>query len=129
MNEIKFWFFEFQWTWEFVKTLRISSRSYRWNLDMKIFPKFFYSSQGFLENKICHAMNATLGQLNWEKNLFFSLNFKNATKCTSGMAKLYYAKSGCYKTTSLKRNLAPKIRMHWERALGNLLGVLLHAPR
>jgi hypothetical protein len=31
-------------------------------LDMRIFSKFFYDSQGFLENKICHAMNATLGQ-------------------------------------------------------------------
>jgi hypothetical protein len=45
------------------------------------------------------------------------------------VAKFYYAKSGCYKPTPLKRNLTPETRMCWERALGNLLGVLLHAPR
>jgi hypothetical protein len=31
------------------------------------------------------------------------------------------AKSGCYKPTLLKRNLTPKIRKHWGKALGNLL--------
>jgi hypothetical protein len=32
-----------------------------------------------------------------------------------------YAKSGCYKPITLKRNLAAEIWMCWERALGNLL--------
>jgi hypothetical protein len=49
---------------DFGKTLRISIRRFRRNLDMRIFPKFFYASQGLLENKIFHATNATLGQLN-----------------------------------------------------------------
>jgi hypothetical protein len=36
------------------------TRRFRRNLDMGIFPKFFYGSQGFLENKICHAMICNL---------------------------------------------------------------------
>jgi hypothetical protein len=41
------------------------------------------------------------------------------------------AKSGCYKATPApsKRNLALEIWTRWERALGNLLRVLLHAPK
>jgi hypothetical protein len=42
---------------DFGKTLRISTRRFRRNLDMRIFPKFLWASQG----------------LNWE-NLFFGLN-------------------------------------------------------
>jgi hypothetical protein len=62
--------FEFQMNLDFGKTLRISIRRFRRNLDMRIFPKFFYASQGLLENKIFHATNATLGQLNWGILLF-----------------------------------------------------------
>jgi hypothetical protein len=36
--------------------LRNFTRRFRRNLDMKIFPKFFYVSQGILENIIFHAM-------------------------------------------------------------------------
>jgi hypothetical protein len=43
-------------------TSRNSTRGFRRNLDMIIFAKFFMAPQGFLENKICHAMNATLSQ-------------------------------------------------------------------
>jgi hypothetical protein len=43
-----------------------------------IFPKFFKDPQGFLENTICHAMNATLSQIKLRKS-FLRLNFsKNA---------------------------------------------------
>jgi hypothetical protein len=37
------------------------------------------------------------------------------------LAKIYYSKSGCYKPTPLKRNLALDIQKHWEIARGNLL--------
>jgi hypothetical protein len=63
--EIKF---EFQKSLEFGQTLRNSTWRFRRNLDMMIFPKFFYASEGFLENKICHAMNATLGQIKLRKH-------------------------------------------------------------
>jgi hypothetical protein len=56
--------FEFQMNLDFGKTLMNFTRRFRRNLDMRIFLKFFKASQGFLENKICHAMNATLGRLN-----------------------------------------------------------------
>jgi hypothetical protein len=46
--------FEFQMNLEFGETLNNFMRRFRFNLDMKIFPKFFYASQGFLENKIWH---------------------------------------------------------------------------
>jgi hypothetical protein len=46
--------FEFQMNLEFGETLNNFTRRFRFNLDMKIFPKFFYASQGFLENKIWH---------------------------------------------------------------------------
>jgi hypothetical protein len=56
--------FEFQMNLNFGKTLMNFTRRFRRNLDMRIFPKFFYASHEFLENKICNAMNATLGRLN-----------------------------------------------------------------
>jgi hypothetical protein len=56
--------FEFQMNLDFSKTLRNFTRRFRKTLDMRIFPKFFLASQEFLENKIFHAMNATLGRLN-----------------------------------------------------------------
>jgi hypothetical protein len=37
---------------------------------MRIFSKFFLASKEFLENKICHAMNANLGQINLRKTFF-----------------------------------------------------------
>jgi hypothetical protein len=55
---------EFRMNLEFDTTLRNFTRRIRRDLDMWIFPKLFEASQGFSENKICHAMNATLGQLN-----------------------------------------------------------------
>jgi hypothetical protein len=57
-------FFQFQMNLEFGNTLRISTRRFRRNLDMRIFPKFFLASPRFFKNEIFHAMNATLGQLN-----------------------------------------------------------------
>jgi hypothetical protein len=53
--------------WDFCKTLRNFARRFRRNLDMGILPKFFLASQGFLENTICYAMNATLGQIKMRK--------------------------------------------------------------
>jgi hypothetical protein len=50
--------FEFQLNLNFGKTLGNSIRRFRRNLDMRIFPKFFWVPQGFLENKICLAVNA-----------------------------------------------------------------------
>jgi hypothetical protein len=47
--------------WDFRKTLTNFTRRFGRNLDMGIFSKFFYASQEFLENTICHSMNATLG--------------------------------------------------------------------
>jgi hypothetical protein len=35
------WGFKFQWILEFAKTLRISTRRFRRNFDVGIFPKFF----------------------------------------------------------------------------------------
>jgi hypothetical protein len=61
--------FDFQMNLDFWQDLDNSLRRFRRNLDMRIFPKFFYDSQGFLENKICHAMNTTLGQSKL-RNLF-----------------------------------------------------------
>jgi hypothetical protein len=43
---------KFQMNLEFGKTLTNFTRRFRKNLGMRIFPKFFYASQGFLENKI-----------------------------------------------------------------------------
>jgi hypothetical protein len=51
----------------FWQDLRNSTRKFRRNLGMWIFPKFFKASLGFLENTICHAMNATLGQIKLRK--------------------------------------------------------------
>jgi hypothetical protein len=48
--------FECQMNLEFGKTLKNFTRGLRRNLDTRIFPKFFWASQGFLENKICHNM-------------------------------------------------------------------------
>jgi hypothetical protein len=48
--------------------LRISTRRFRKNLDTRIFPKFFWASQVFLENTMCHAMKATLGQIKFRKS-------------------------------------------------------------
>jgi hypothetical protein len=97
---------------------------------MRIFLKLFLASQGFVENKICHAMNATIGQIKLRKHFLYVKFSKNADYCTSTLAKFYYVKSGYYRPTPpLNRNLTPEIRMHWERALGNLICVLLHAPR
>jgi hypothetical protein len=48
--------------------LRISTRRFRRNLDTRTFSKFFCSPQGFLENTICHAMNATLSQMKLRKS-------------------------------------------------------------
>jgi hypothetical protein len=56
--------FEFQMNLDFSKTLGNFTRRFRKTLDMRIFLKFFLASQEFLENKIFHAMNATLGRLN-----------------------------------------------------------------
>jgi hypothetical protein len=56
-------FFEFYGFLEFGKTLRMSTGRFRRNLEMGIFPKFFLASQGYLENTIYHAMNATLSQI------------------------------------------------------------------
>jgi hypothetical protein len=53
---------------EFGKTLENSTRTCRRNLGRRIFPKFFLASKGFLENKICHAMNAALGQIKLRKS-------------------------------------------------------------
>jgi hypothetical protein len=52
--------FEFHWNLKFGKTLGNCTRRFKRNLDMRVFPKFFYTSQGFLENKICHAMICNL---------------------------------------------------------------------
>jgi hypothetical protein len=62
--------FEFKYISEFGKTLKNFTRRFRRNLDTRIFPKFILASQGFLENTICHAMNATLCQIKLSKNLF-----------------------------------------------------------
>jgi hypothetical protein len=53
---------------EFGRPLRNFIWRFRRNLDMMIFHKFFSGSQGFLENKLCHAMNASLGQINLRKS-------------------------------------------------------------
>jgi hypothetical protein len=37
----------FQWILEFGRTLRISTRRFRRNFDVGIFPKFFLDPQGF----------------------------------------------------------------------------------
>jgi hypothetical protein len=47
--------------------LRNFTRRFRRNLDMRIFLKFLWASQGLLENKICHVMNAMLGQIKLRK--------------------------------------------------------------
>jgi hypothetical protein len=52
--------FKFQMDLEFGMTLMNLERRFRRNFDMRIFAKFFYASQGFLENKICHAMICNL---------------------------------------------------------------------
>jgi hypothetical protein len=44
--------FEFQMILQFGKTLRNFMRRFRRNLDMRILTKFFWASQGFLENTI-----------------------------------------------------------------------------
>jgi hypothetical protein len=56
-------FFNFKDFWNFDKTLRISTWRFRRNFDTRTFPQFFYDPQGFLENTIYHAMNATLSQI------------------------------------------------------------------
>jgi hypothetical protein len=45
---------------KFGKTLGNYTWRFRRNLDMGILPKFFYASQVFLENEICHAMICNL---------------------------------------------------------------------
>jgi hypothetical protein len=63
---------------EFTKALKIYTSRFRRNFDVGIFSKFFKDPQGFLENTICHAMNATLSQIKLRKS-FLRLNFsKNA---------------------------------------------------
>jgi hypothetical protein len=59
--------FKFQWNLKFSKTLGNSTRTFKRNLDMGIFSKFFLACKGFLENKIYRAMNATLGQIKLRK--------------------------------------------------------------
>jgi hypothetical protein len=44
--------FKFQMNLEFGKTLRNFTRRFRRNLDIRIFPKFFYSSQEFLQGDL-----------------------------------------------------------------------------
>jgi hypothetical protein len=56
------------WIFEFIKALEICTWRFRRNFDTWIFPKFFYASQGFLENIICHAMNVTLSQIKLRKS-------------------------------------------------------------
>jgi hypothetical protein len=46
-------------------------------LTQGFFPKFFWASQGFLENIICHVMNATLGQI----KLRNSFSWAKFSKC------------------------------------------------
>jgi hypothetical protein len=48
--------FEIKMNLDFGKTLRIFTMRFRRNLDMGIFLKFFWASQGFLENTtmLCH---------------------------------------------------------------------------
>jgi hypothetical protein len=55
--------FKFQVNLDFGKTLRFSTRRFRMNLDEGIFPQFLYASQGLIENTICHATNANIGQI------------------------------------------------------------------
>jgi hypothetical protein len=52
---------------EFDRTWRNFIRRFRRNLDMRILPKFSLASQGFVENTICYAMNATLGEIKMRK--------------------------------------------------------------
>jgi hypothetical protein len=48
------------------------------NFDMGILPKIFEASQGFLENKICHAMLCKLrSKFNLEKILPHMIYIKN----------------------------------------------------
>jgi hypothetical protein len=68
-RELKWKFdIEFQMNLNFEWTLRNFAMRFRRNLDVRIFPKFFYASQGFLENKICHGTNASLGQIKLRKH-------------------------------------------------------------
>jgi hypothetical protein len=53
---------------KFTRILEICTRRFRRNFDTRIFPKFFQASQGFLENTICHDMNATLSQIKLRKS-------------------------------------------------------------
>jgi hypothetical protein len=63
-------FWNKKWIWEFTKALEICTRRFRRNFDTRIFPKFFYDPQGFYKNTICHAMNATLGQIKLRKSFY-----------------------------------------------------------
>jgi hypothetical protein len=57
-----------------------------------------------LENTICHAMNATLGQIKLSKNLFLRQFFpKMQTNALLASRRFYDVKSGCY--TSLTHAL------------------------
>jgi hypothetical protein len=59
---------------EFSRTLRNFTRRFRRNFDMRIFLNSSRLPKEFLENKICHVMNASLGQIKL-RNLFLRLNF------------------------------------------------------
>jgi hypothetical protein len=75
-------------------------------------------------------MNATLGQIKL-RNLFLRIIFfKMQPNALLAWQNFIMQKVG---VTNLppppKRNLALEIQKHWEKALGNLLRVLLHAHR
>jgi hypothetical protein len=94
----------------FCKIWKKSSRRFKRNLDMRIFPKFLYDSQGFLENKICHALNATLGQINLRKSFIEAKIFKMQPNALLAWQNFVMQKVGVTNLPLLKGILPSRFR-------------------
>jgi hypothetical protein len=59
--------FKFKWSFRIWQDLKKIYKDFYEEFGHEDFSKFFLASKEFLENKICHAMNANLGQINLRK--------------------------------------------------------------
>jgi hypothetical protein len=76
-----------------------------------IFPKFFLAAQGFLKNKICHAMQCILCKIFLE-GFPYARQIDMHPICTSILAKFYSCKMWVLQTYPLRGVSPSRLKKH-----------------
>jgi hypothetical protein len=64
---------------------------------MRIFPKFFWTPQGFYKNIICHVMQCIIYKIYFWKGFSYVLQIDMHLICAPILQNFILVKSGCYK--------------------------------